>query len=209
MLDALEQHLASLEGKKGSAANTPTQSARYADFPSLIQVIYVLHIDQRRDNPKHLWYIECWMLLKLILLYSYKLSIIYTYIYFFLSHHFLIPDGQKISLFTYRHELFKMNSTWYIYCTRTCKNLCKRVTRLRESPNILTSRLIILNLWNVKCWPLSFTYLSTKEIWIVFFSIIAVKRDIWLSFWTQLSDLKNLSMVSLDTRLILSPIFNV
>lgn len=31
-MDALEQHLASLEGKKGSAANTPTQSARYANF---------------------------------------------------------------------------------------------------------------------------------------------------------------------------------
>lgn len=28
LLDALEQHLAALEGKKGSAANTPTQSAR-------------------------------------------------------------------------------------------------------------------------------------------------------------------------------------
>ncbi|PSN51554.1 Phosphatidylinositol-binding clathrin assembly protein LAP [Blattella germanica] len=28
LLDALEQHLASLEGKKGSAANTPTQTAR-------------------------------------------------------------------------------------------------------------------------------------------------------------------------------------
>lgn len=29
LLEALEQHLATLEGKKGSAANTPTQSARY------------------------------------------------------------------------------------------------------------------------------------------------------------------------------------
>lgn len=34
LLDALEQHLASLEGKKGSAANTPTQSARYVDYNS-------------------------------------------------------------------------------------------------------------------------------------------------------------------------------
>lgn len=32
LLDALEQHLASLEGKKGSAANTPTQSARYYNY---------------------------------------------------------------------------------------------------------------------------------------------------------------------------------
>lgn len=30
LLDALEQHLATLEGRKVSAANTPTQSARYA-----------------------------------------------------------------------------------------------------------------------------------------------------------------------------------
>lgn len=29
LLDALEQHLAVLEGKKGSAANTPTQTQRY------------------------------------------------------------------------------------------------------------------------------------------------------------------------------------
>jgi hypothetical protein len=29
LLDALEQHLNALEGKKGSAANTPTQTARY------------------------------------------------------------------------------------------------------------------------------------------------------------------------------------
>lgn len=29
LLDALEQHLASVEGKKGSAASTPTQSAKY------------------------------------------------------------------------------------------------------------------------------------------------------------------------------------
>lgn len=29
LLDALEQHLATLEGRKVSAANTPTQSARY------------------------------------------------------------------------------------------------------------------------------------------------------------------------------------
>lgn len=29
LLDALEQHLLALEGKKGSAANTPTQTARY------------------------------------------------------------------------------------------------------------------------------------------------------------------------------------
>lgn len=28
LLDALEGHLATLEGKKGSAANTPTQTAR-------------------------------------------------------------------------------------------------------------------------------------------------------------------------------------
>ena len=32
LLDALEQHLASMEGKKGSAANTPTQTARYIEF---------------------------------------------------------------------------------------------------------------------------------------------------------------------------------
>lgn len=29
LLDALEGHLATLEGRKGSAANTPTQSSRY------------------------------------------------------------------------------------------------------------------------------------------------------------------------------------
>lgn len=29
LLDALEQHLATLEGRKVSAANTPTQSARF------------------------------------------------------------------------------------------------------------------------------------------------------------------------------------
>lgn len=29
LLDALEQHFAALEGKKGSAANTPTQSTTY------------------------------------------------------------------------------------------------------------------------------------------------------------------------------------
>lgn len=29
LLEALEQHLNALEGKKGSAANTPTQTARY------------------------------------------------------------------------------------------------------------------------------------------------------------------------------------
>lgn len=32
LLDALEQHLAALEGKKGSAANTPTQTARFVFF---------------------------------------------------------------------------------------------------------------------------------------------------------------------------------
>jgi phosphatidylinositol-binding clathrin assembly protein len=32
LLEALEQHLNTLEGKKGSAANTPTQSARYFFF---------------------------------------------------------------------------------------------------------------------------------------------------------------------------------
>lgn len=29
LLEALEGHLATLEGRKGSAANTPTQSSRY------------------------------------------------------------------------------------------------------------------------------------------------------------------------------------
>lgn len=29
LLDALESHLGAIEGKKGSAANTPTQTARY------------------------------------------------------------------------------------------------------------------------------------------------------------------------------------
>lgn len=32
LLEALEGHLNTLEGKKGSAANTPTQAARYVNF---------------------------------------------------------------------------------------------------------------------------------------------------------------------------------
>lgn len=42
LLDALEQHLAALEGKKGSAANTPTQSARYVYFLFIVSLIIYL-----------------------------------------------------------------------------------------------------------------------------------------------------------------------
>lgn len=39
LLEALEQHLNTLEGKKGSAANTPTQSARYfCRFPLVFRM---------------------------------------------------------------------------------------------------------------------------------------------------------------------------
>jgi len=41
-LDALEQHLASIEGKK-SAANTPTQATRYVDIKKNYFYDFVLH----------------------------------------------------------------------------------------------------------------------------------------------------------------------
>lgn len=48
LLDALEQHLAALEGKKGSAANTPTQSARYFEMSATLpqnQALWTTSID--------------------------------------------------------------------------------------------------------------------------------------------------------------------
>jgi len=43
LLDALEQHLATLEGRKVSAANTPTQSSRFVNL-FLSSKIYLLDI---------------------------------------------------------------------------------------------------------------------------------------------------------------------
>lgn len=50
LLDALEQHLASLEGKKGSAANTPTQTARYANFNFYRQLRIHVNVQSRTET---------------------------------------------------------------------------------------------------------------------------------------------------------------
>lgn len=46
LLDALEGHLASLEGKKGSAANTPTQTARWVilllGYKMILSEVYLI-----------------------------------------------------------------------------------------------------------------------------------------------------------------------
>lgn len=49
LLEALEGHLASLEGRKGSAANTPTQSARYEDLMLTFE-FYIFDIKNQRNK---------------------------------------------------------------------------------------------------------------------------------------------------------------
>lgn len=59
LLDALEGHLATLEGKKGSAANTPTQTARYRPFILFLTIYHGIYMFYVKTFGSTYSYLKC------------------------------------------------------------------------------------------------------------------------------------------------------